>query len=32
VWQAFGERQGAAPVLEVDGLLAPGGYLIEEAR
>jgi Rne/Rng family ribonuclease len=32
VWRTFGERQGAAPVLEVDALLAPGGYLIEEAR
>jgi ribonuclease G len=32
VWQAFGERQGAAPVLEVDALLAPGDYRIEEAR
>ena len=30
-WQAFGERQGGAPALQVDAALAPGGYRIEEA-
>jgi ribonuclease G len=30
-WQSFGERQGRAPVLQVDASLAPGEYRIEEA-
>jgi ribonuclease G len=31
VWKTFGEREGRAPALQVDGSLGPGGYRIEEA-
>jgi ribonuclease E/ribonuclease G len=31
-WQAFGERQGTAPALQSDALLAPGDYRLEEVR
>ena len=31
-WRRFGEREGRAPALHVDPLLAPGGWAIEEAR
>ncbi len=31
-WRTFGERQGRAPALRIDPLLAPGGWQIEEAR